>query len=405
MKNFSLIRFETVFRSAVLIQALLFAFFVAGSHNAFVRLPQPTTTDFASFYAAGRLAESGRAASAYDVPAHRAVEEQVTAPGIDYKYFFNPPPFLLICAPLAALPYLAAFVVFEALTLAFWLLVGTRIAGGGRVVVLALLATPSLYWALGWGQNSFLTAGLMGLGTLLLGRRPGLAGAAFGALAIKPHFGVLLPVALVCGRQWRAVAAAAATFIALAALSAALFGLDSWSGFFHALTRSGLVQLAGHVDAGGAARLLGAGRVAAWAIQAAASLAACCIVGWIWLRRPAAVPGQAEARMAALLAGTLVAMPFLLFYDLVLASVAAAWIAAAARRSAWMPGEGRSLAMVFALALLDFPAAAWLHAALGCLVGPALLALSVRRVMQPVLTASPALSPTCQPGKVCSIRL
>jgi hypothetical protein len=387
-------------RPAILVQFLLFAVFVAGSHNAFVHLPRPTTTDFASFYAAGRLADRGLAAYAYDVPTHRATEEQVTAPGIEYKYFLNPPPFLLICAPLAALPYLAAFVLFEMITFGLWLAVGTRITSGGRLAMLALLATPPVYWALGWGQNSFLTAALMGLGTLKLGKRPGLAGAAFGALVVKPHFGILVPVALICGRQWRAVAAAALTSAGLACLSAALFGIKPWIGFFHALSQSGQVQLAGHVDPGGAARLLGASTATAWAVQGAASLAAGGIVGWVWLRRPADSPGQveppgrAEARMAALVSGTLIAMPFLLFYDLVMASVAAAWIAAAARRSDWLPGEGRSLAVVFALSLLDFPAAVWLHLALGCLVGPALLALSVRRIMQPVRVAS------CVPGSL-----
>lgn len=380
-------------RLAILVQVMLFAVFVAASHNAFVHLPRPTTTDFASFYAAGRLADRGQAASAYDAPAHRAMEEQVTAPGIDYKYFLNPPPFLLICAPLAALPYLAAFVVFEGLTLALWLAVGTRIAGGGRLAMLALLATPSVYWALGWGQNSFLTAGLMGLGTLLLGRRPGLAGAAFGALIIKPHFGLLLPVALICGRQWRAVVAAGLTALGLAGLSAALFGIKTWTGFAHALSHSGQVQLVGHIDPGGAARLLGAGPEAAWAVQGMASLAAAGIVSWVWLRRPAEAASRAEARLAALVAGTLIAMPFLLFYDLVMASIAAAWIAAAARRQGWLPGEGRTLAVVFALALVDFPAAHLVHLAVGALVGPALLALSVRRVMQPVTAVSPALAP------------
>jgi len=386
-------------RAALLVQFLLFAVFVAGSYNAFVHLPRPTTTDFASFYAAGRLADRGLAASAYDVPAHRAVEEQVTARGIDYKYFFNPPPFLLICAPLAALPYLAAFIVFELLTLALWLVVGTRIAGGGKLAMLALLATPSTYWALGWGQNSFLTAGLMGLGTLLLGRRPGLAGAAFGALVIKPHFGLLLPLALICGRQWRALLTAALTSAGLVCVSAALFGIGAWTGFVHALSQSGQVQLAGHIDPGGALRLLGASAATAWAVQGAASLAAGGIVGWVWLKRPAdshgqaAAAGRAQTRMAALVAGTLIATPFLLFYDLVMASIAAAWIAAAARRNDWLPGEGRLLVVVFALALLDFPAAAWLHMAVGGLVGPILLAMSVRRVMQPVKAASPVPSP------------
>jgi hypothetical protein len=48
---------------------------------------------------------------------------------------------------------------------------------------------------------------------------------------------------------------------------------------------------------------------------------------------------------------------------------------------------------VFALTLVDFPAAQLVHLAVGALVGPALLALSVRRVMQPVTAVSPALAP------------
>jgi hypothetical protein len=372
------VRLRQLARLAILAQCLLAAFFVAGSYNAFTHLPKPTTTDFAAFYAAGRLADRGRAADAYVQAPHQAVEEQVTAPGIEYKYFLNPPPFLLICAPLARLPYLAAFLLFELTTLALWLAVTLRIAGGGRLALLLLLATPSLYWAFGWGQNSFLTAGLMGLGTLMLRGRPGLAGAAFGALAIKPHFGVLLPVALLCGRQWRAILTAGLTVITLAGVSAGIFGVSSWRGFAEALRHSNLVQLAGHIDAGGAVRLLGAAPAAGWAVQAMVSLAAAAAVGWVWLSGRDA-PDLYEVRMAALVAGTMTAMPFLLFYDLVMASVAAAWLAAAARKTGWRPGEIRVLAALFVLVLLDFPAAGVLHLAIGCAVAPALLWLAVRR--------------------------
>jgi hypothetical protein len=371
-------------RAAVLLQVLLFAFFVAGSHEAFVPLKQPTTTDFASFYAAGLLADQGTPAAAYDLPRHRAVEEQVTAKGIDYKFFLNPPVFLLICAPLARLPYLVAFVIFELLTFGFWLSVTLRIAGGGRAALASLLAMPAVYWALGWGQNSFLTAGLMGVGTLFLRSRPLLAGCAFGALCVKPHFGVLLPVALICGRHWRAVGSAALTVCALVALSAALFGVSTWHGFFdmalHArdTIESGRISFAGHIDADGALRLLGLGAATGWAVQAMASLVAACAVGWMWWPRPDK-PVAEEVLFAALIAGTMIAMPFLLFYDLVMASVAAAWLVRAARRSHWLPGEQRVLAALMAAVLLAYPSAAMLHIALGGAVAPVLLWCAFRR--------------------------
>jgi hypothetical protein len=45
----------------------------------------------------------------------------------------------------------------------------------------------------------------------VLERRPYLAGSLFGLMIFKPQLGLLLPVALIAGRQWRVFAAAAAT--------------------------------------------------------------------------------------------------------------------------------------------------------------------------------------------------
>jgi hypothetical protein len=73
------------------------------------------------------------------------------------------------------------------------------------------------------------------------------------------------------------------------------------------------------------------------------------------------------------------AMPFLLFYDLVMGSVAAAWLVAAARRSVWLPGEQRLLGLLMIVALLAFPAAGVLHLAIGCLAAPLLLGAALRR--------------------------
>src|SRR5271155_3037606 len=106
-----------------------FAFIVAGTHGWIVPLPRPTTTDFVSFYAAGALADDGTPALAYDRAAHLAAEERVTGAGIEYQFFNYPPVFILLCTALARLPYLVAFVVFEAVTLGFYLFVASRILG------------------------------------------------------------------------------------------------------------------------------------------------------------------------------------------------------------------------------------------------------------------------------------
>ena len=107
-----------------------FLFLVAGTHGLIVPLRAPTSTDFVSFYAAGSLVNAGTPELVYDRAAHGAAEERATAPGVEYRFFYYPPVFLLLCAPLARLPYLAAFLVFEATTLVLYLIVVRNIHSG-----------------------------------------------------------------------------------------------------------------------------------------------------------------------------------------------------------------------------------------------------------------------------------
>jgi hypothetical protein len=378
-------------RAMLLAQFGGLAFFIAGSHNAFVKLPKPTTTDFASFYSAGLLADRGKAGAAYDAGILRQTGQAAIAPGITFNPFLNPPVFLLICAPLARLPYLLAFVVFELVSVLIWLAVTTRIAGGGRLAAMCLAAVPSVWWVIGWGQNGFVSGALMGAGTLLLRRRPFWAGVAFGALIFKPHFGILLPVALLAGRRWRAIGGALAGAACLSALSALLFGVSAWEGFFGMALRaretieSGSILFQGHVDVAGAARLLGASAGLGWMLQGLASAVAAICVACVWWPRPAcgqpdACPGAHDAQLGAVLvAGTLMAMPFLLFYDLTMGAVAAAWLVRAARQRGWLRGESAALIGLAAIDMLAFPVASLLHVAIGAAVAPGLLGLALRR--------------------------
>jgi Glycosyltransferase family 87 len=208
------------------IELAVSAFMVAGTHGWIVPLAQPTGTDFVSFYAAGALANRGTPELVYNLAEHAAAEEAATGPGVPYQFFNYPPVFLLLCGPLARLPYLAAFAVFEAATLALYLLVARRILGDpGGTALLALVAFPLVFWTVGLGQNSFLTAALFGGATLLVDRRPIVAGLLFGALCYKPHYGLLVPFALAAGRCWSALAAAAVSVGALALVSLAAFAV------------------------------------------------------------------------------------------------------------------------------------------------------------------------------------
>jgi hypothetical protein len=387
------------------LQAAVLLFLIAGSHGWLFALPQTpdfhppsaaeacaradagkpvnhaTAGDYASFYAAGVLANAGLPQAAYDCPQLQQAEERATVPGVDHQYFFNPPTFLLIMQPFARLPYLVSFYLFEAVTVIAWLVLGSRVAGGGRAAVLALLAVPSVWWAMGLGQNSFLSASLMAAGTLALPASPLVAGVAFGALCYKPHLGLMIPVALIAGRQWRAAASAALTVTAAVGLTLFLYGVDTWRGFL-AMARqsvggpidSGAVRLSARVDPTGAGQLLGLTAGEARLVWLVALLISVACVVWLWRR------GGREARSAGLAASVLIAAPFTLFYDLVMASLAAAWLVRAGRRDGFLPGEKLALGLLLLVTLLAaHPIVAKSHVPFGAAAGPVLLGLAVRR--------------------------
>ena len=369
-------------RILLVVEVAVFLFLIAGTHGWIVPLDHPLTTDFASFYAAGDLANAGTPALAYDQAAHFAAEQRVTEPGIQYQFFYYPPVFLLICALLARLPYLAAFIVFEAASLALYLVVTRRILDEpGRAALVPMLAFPAVFWTMGLGQNALLTAALFGAGILSVDRRPGWAGVLFGALCYKPHLALLIPVALAAGRRWQAFAAAAATVAALALGSAGLFGWETWQAYLgvaadsHATYELGRINLAGMISPFAAARLLGFDVGIAYAIQGVATLAAAVLVALVWRRDQ-----SLELRGASLAAATLLAVPVVLLYDFMLAAVAAAFLVRAARRTGFLPWEKAALVLVFVLPLLTLGVGQGWHVPVGPLASLLLLAMTLARV-------------------------
>ena len=309
-------------------EVVLFIFIVAGTYGLIVPLDGPTTTDFVSFYAAGRLVDAGSPELVYDQEAHYAAEQRATANGVDYNFFYYPPVFLLLCAALARWPYLMAFVLFEAATLTAFLFVARRIWDEeGWAPLVLILAFPPVFWTIGLGQNALLTAALFGAATILVDRRPILAGLLFGALCYKPHLALLVPVALIAGGRWRALGAAAVSAVVLALASLTAFGWATWSAYLtaaaasHAIYESGRVAFGGFVTPFGGVRLLGGAPALAYLVQAVATAAAAALVAIVWFRK---LP--LPIRAAALASATLVAVPLALVYDLMLAGVAGLWL-------------------------------------------------------------------------------
>ena len=363
-----------------LLESLVFLIIALTTYGIFGPMQTPSSTDFISFYAAGDLANLGLAPLVYNQDIHQsAVREIFGDPALPYYYFFYPPVFLLLCQGLARLPYLVSFGVWVTGTTALGYGAIRKILPDRRHFLL-FASFPCLFWTVGLGQNALLTAGLLGGATLALDRRPALGGGLLALIAYKPHFLLLVPVALVCGRRWRALAGFTATLALLAGAVTLAYGPGIWTAFLsHAgetrhVFEYGRVPFTGPVSSFAAVRVLGGTVVLAYGVQAVAALAAAGIVGWLWASdRPPAL------RFAGLAAGLPFAAPVVLFYDLMPLAIAIAWLLVEIRRTGLRSWEKTGFVAVWLISGLAMPIAYLAHVPLGPLAPAILLGLVVAR--------------------------
>ncbi|MFO1029199.1 MAG: glycosyltransferase family 87 protein [Acetobacteraceae bacterium] len=280
--------------------------------------------DFVSFWAASRLVMTGWAADAYVQSVHYLA--QLASSATDVQAFFYPPTYLLLCAPLALLPYFPALIVFQAATGGAYLWTLRSILCS-RWAYVAALTSPLVGTNLIAGQNAFLTTALMGSGLSLLDRRPRLAGVLLGLMAIKPHLAVVVPLALLFWRRWTTLVWAGGTAICFIALSLIAFGWAAWAAFFEhtsaarAALEEGWVGYAKMQSPFALALILGLPRVTAYLVQAAVAACAVAVLAWAAWRR---VPPALE-RSLIVVAG-LLCTPFVLHYDMLLMMLPLAWM-------------------------------------------------------------------------------
>lgn len=368
----------------------------------------PLAADFTSFWTSARLALAGAPATAWEPPAHAAAEralfpaEDGYAP--DYYAFFYPPPFLLLLLPLGLLPYGAAVAAWLLATGIAYLAALRALLPRRWPAVLPGLAFPALLLNAEHGQNGALSAALLGAAACQLDRRPRLAGACLGALCIKPQLALLVVPALLAARRVRVLAWAAASAGLLCLASLLVLGSACWRGFLDDAPLAGSVLEAGLVEYGkmasgfAAARLLGAGVGMAWAVQAMASVLALAGVVEVARRRPGGV-----LEIAALAAGSCLATPFLLDYDLTVLAVPLAAMAAAMARDGARRWDMPVLVATVAMTLLVRPLA--LRA--GVPIAPPVVACLLLAMVARVRSARPhgrgrRLSTTCLAGRTRS---
>lgn len=337
-------------------------------------IPRDATTlavgrDFLNLWMYGRAAVTADPGQFYDLATYHEALRRLLGMQLDGPNWSYPPSVMLLAAPFGQLNYLAALACWTLIGIAMFVIVGRRQAPDWRILI-PVMVSPAALFCLISGQSSFLTAALLMAIFALLDRRPLMAGMLIGLLSIKPQLGILFPFMLIASGRWRAFMAAAATTLALAGLTAAIFGPQVWIDFVskglpvQALVLSDPDRIATPFYPTVFMNLRGIdlGGTAAMSVQAMFSALALGAVVWAFRFRRHADP---SVLLALFLASSAVASPYLLVYDLLPLTFAAVALLAGARLD--VPGR-RLVQLVYWVPALQL--------ALGTyhLPGPALIA-------------------------------
>jgi hypothetical protein len=313
------------------------------------------SSDFVAFWSASHLALQGAPELAYDTDMLATIEQSIARPSSRFVPWHYPPTFMLAVLPLALFSYPVA--------LFLWLLVPLV---GLAWLVQRLFHTLAFSWSLPIfpcaviciisAQNGFLTAFLIGAALLHLDRRPVIAGIFCGLLTWKPHLAALAFVALLAGREWRALGSAFATAVVLAGVSVLVFGIAPWRAFLSNLAwvtellESGALPWARMPSVYVSARLLGFDTVIVRGLQIVAAVGAVATVCAIWYRR-----APLCWRGAAIAAALPLVTPYVFDYDLVLLAFAMGWLLDACLRDGWRTGDTALLIGVWIGPALSWP--------------------------------------------------
>lgn len=342
---------------------------------------KPLGYDFVSFWSASKLALEGEPEAAYQ-PDRILATGREAIPDLETRFIWSyPPTYQLLVLPLGLLPFLWGYLLWFLVWLVPFVLAIRKLAPAPETLMLTL-AFPGTLLNLAQGQNGLMIAALFGGAMLWLPTRPVLAGILIGLMSCKPQFGLLIPIALICGRRWTAFAAAAATTLVFAGVSLLAFGTGDWEAFFANLKFASAVLEDGRLpwvkmpSLFAALRLLGVSVDWAYAAQGLLAIAAAVTVALVWWRR---VPLPLAA--AVLTSGALLVSPHINDHDLALLAVPIALLAWHGHQDGWQRGEREILVVAWLAPVLTALVAEPTHLQVGVLCLLATFVLAARRAL------------------------
>lgn len=305
------------------VSLLFYGYEQAGFLHGRLNRGQVFGRDFMNSWTGSRLLIEGHVRTVFTQADYAAAVARLWGPGLATHNFSYPPSLFAVIGWTGALPYGWALGLWSVAGLALLLLAAGPL-GRRPLTALAIACSPAVAICLDDGQNGLLTGALLVGGLGLSNRRPLLGGVLIGLATFKPQLGILIPLALLAAGRWRTIAGAAASALALLAVSLAIAGPEAWrwyltqaapfqrlllehrTGAFQVMTPSPFM----------AGRLIGLSLGGSYALQAAASLAAVAIVVWRFRRIGQAGAAIAPLDIVLLLTAGFVASPYGFNYDM-----------------------------------------------------------------------------------------
>lgn len=227
----------TILAVALWTAALVFA--VAGPTRRSVAGPLKGG-DFIQYYTLGHLAAAGDAATMYDAAGYHAAQVALVPESVEDIYpTVYPPQTALLFVPFSLLSYgqaallwaVLSLLVYAAVVRSAWRAGAPHLRDRGLLIASAAAFPPVWQMVLHGQVTIVLLAASCVAWRALCRRRHALAGAALGALALKPQFGLAFAVIVLARRDWPMLWGAAAS-VALQALAVwVLLGPAALSGF------------------------------------------------------------------------------------------------------------------------------------------------------------------------------
>jgi len=325
--------------------------FTAGlAWSTFARSGPPQAgfgVDFSVYWSAAAVALQHGPAAVFNQDLMMSVERTVRSgklfAGTSGPWLY-PPTFLLFLLPLGIGSLNVALSAFSFVgTAAYLRSMWAIVRPVGHLALIPMAAFPGFWLALCYGQNSLLTAAAAAAALASMPTRPILAGIFIGLLGVKPQLGLVFPLVLICSRQWRCFASAAACSVLLWGVSAVALGGDLVPAWLHTASWFRQTWIEHNPELLNAmptiyatARRAGASAPWAYWLQAAVAVAACTVTAWLWGGR-----ARHELKAAALCCCTLLVQPYLLYYDLAWLAIPIAFLGMdlcrhSARRFEWL---------------------------------------------------------------------